>query len=147
MGAATDCIPRGRPSSLLPVCEVLQDQQVGQTQDPFKLLPLSQRVWNLYFLKSSGSPILKPWWPQSQMFWWLIFLVQDTQALEPVSSDTSVHGENVYNCNILLSVHCLPRDMVLEYIMSLPLPSVSWFFLIPSVVENLFCYYSGNSHR
>ena len=71
----------------------------------------------------------KPWWPQSQMFWWLIFLVQDTQALEPsVSSDPSVLGENVYNCNILLIVHCLPRDMAVDYIMYLPLPSVSWFF-------------------
>ena len=38
--AANISIPRGCPSYLLSLWEALQDQQVGLTQTPFKLLPL-----------------------------------------------------------------------------------------------------------
>ena len=34
------CIPRGSTSWLLPLQKVLQDQQVGLTRAPFKLMPL-----------------------------------------------------------------------------------------------------------
>ena len=40
MASASVCVSRGSCSCLLPLGEALQDQQVGMTQAPFKLLPL-----------------------------------------------------------------------------------------------------------
>ena len=40
MAAANLCVHSRSPSCLLPLWEALQDQQVGLTQSPFKLLPL-----------------------------------------------------------------------------------------------------------
>ena len=243
MGAATDCIPRGCPSSLLPVFEVLQDKQVGQTQDPFKLLPLSQRVWNFYFLKPSGSPIFKPCccycccevasvmsnfvWPQrrqptrlphpwilqartlewvaisfsSARKWkWSRSVVSDSsRPIDCSLPGSSVHG--IFQARVLewgaiafsnsspggLKARCsggssfwcrtqrlwspvwvqtpqfLGRmsTIVISSWLCIAYPGI-WpltvsclcpshlsrdSFFIPSVVENIFCYYSGNSHR
>ena len=91
MVAASIFIPRGSPSCLSFLQEALQDQQVGLTLAPFKLLllcrdseyeilgtPFKSKV--SCFLWPLGSPEHKPPGFQSQMFWGLVFLVQDPQA-------------------------------------------------------------------
>ena len=86
--------PRGVPSCILPLWEDLQDQKVGLTQTPFKLLPLhwdsaceilcapfKDRVSASYI--PPALPNISPVDFQSQMFWRLISPMQDPWAEEP----------------------------------------------------------------
>ena len=90
MFAAYIFVLRMSPSCLLPLQEALQDQQMGPTQGPFKLLPLcwiSECVgfcMCTFRMKSLPTAlwvsVLRPTVLQSQMFWGLIFLIQEPQV-------------------------------------------------------------------
>ena len=92
MAAASIYVPSGSPSCLLPLLEAPQDQQVGLTKAPFKLLlPLVSEhvrfcVCPLRVESVSHSPLallkIIPTDLQSQMFWGLVFLVQEPWAGE-----------------------------------------------------------------
>ena len=80
-------VPRVSSSCLLPLQEVLQDQQVRLMQVPSKLLLLPwvpeqvgfcmhrSRVGSLFPLLS-GTPESKLWWPQRPLFLEPVFLLQ-----------------------------------------------------------------------
>ena len=94
MATARISIPRGSSSCLLPPQEAIQDQQMGLTQAPFNLLPL---CWDLKCVRFNICPLraesvsysslalldISPAGFQSQMFWGLIFLMQEPWAGEP----------------------------------------------------------------
>ena len=71
MAATSVYVPRGSPTSLLPLWEALQDQQVGLTQIPFKWLLLHRDLEYVkfcmcplsYLPEPSGSAIYKFCWP------------------------------------------------------------------------------------
>ena len=88
------CVPRVSSICLLPVQETLQDQQVGLTQAPLKSLPLPWVLEHVRFCVRSlrvesvshsplGLPKVSLAGLQSQMFWGLLFLVQDPRTGEP----------------------------------------------------------------
>ena len=74
MAVASTYVPRGSPSCLLHLWEAFQDQWVGLSQDPFKLVLL---LWvskcvrfcvcplrvSFCFLPSSSSLVCRPCWP------------------------------------------------------------------------------------
>ena len=87
MAAASICVPRVSHTCLLHLQETLQEQQVGLTQAPIKLLLLSWSVVRFCVCSLSeisispsplGLPKLSPTAFQSQILWGLIFLVQDS---------------------------------------------------------------------
>ena len=77
MAASSLCVPRVSCSCFLPLQEILQIQQVGLTEAPFKSLllpwvPEHVRCWvhpfrvESQFLTAPGSPERKPCWPSKQ---------------------------------------------------------------------------------
>lgn len=99
-------IPRELLDCLLPLWQLLQDQQVGLTQASFKLLPLhwayetcvSLYEWILFFLKPSVSLISKPCWP-SRADVLGFFLPSSGPLDEGVKSDPLLLGENLFDCD------------------------------------------------
>ena len=57
MVATSISVPRRFPSCLLPVWEALQDQQLGPTQVPFKLVPLCWDLERMFLCMSFKSRI------------------------------------------------------------------------------------------
>ena len=94
MAATNAYVPRVSCSCLLLLREILQDQQVGLTQAPIKLLLLPWVLECVKFCgcplrvkslspKSYGTPEIKAHWPSKPVLWGLVFPVQDLQAGEP----------------------------------------------------------------
>ena len=79
------------------------------------------------FLQPSDSP--KTSGLQSQMFWGLVFLLQDSELGGPMwGSKPSFEKTSAIGITLLF-VGCLARDVDLDYTSSLPLLPVSLWFL------------------
>ena len=114
-------------SCLLPFQETLQDLQVGLTQSPFKWLHLPwilecEILWLLFKSGVSISNRLLCFMKlgllvlQRQIFWGLVFLVQDPQSGEPL-----LLVENISSCNFLMTCDLLTWGGSLDYTTTSPL--------------------------
>ena len=131
--------------------KILQDQQVGLTQAPFKLfllpwVPEHMRFCmfplRVEFLFHTGTPLGLP--RQAPLH----FKVKCSGSLSSWhrthrlaslkwSSDPSVLGENLCNCSPS-PFHGSPTRMVLDYIISPPILSHHGFFFMSLIVKDLF---------
>ena len=122
-------------SSLLPLWEALQDQQVGLMQAPFKLLLLPRILECVRFCMHSPLALLCacPTDLQSQTFLGLVFPVKDPRLGNSMWDwDPSLPGENL--CN-----HDYPGAVSLDYTVYLhSYPSCCGSFFMSFVVD-LFC--------
>ena len=131
MAAPSVCVLRVSSSCLLPLWETSQDQQLGLTQAPFKLLLFPWALERVRFCvcplgvesvsHSPPAPLnLSPASLQSQTFSRLVSWHR-TPGLGSLmwGLDPLLPGENLCNC-ILLFVDCPLRGMCLDYTMTLP---------------------------
>ena len=134
------CIPRGSTSWLLPLQKVLQDQQVGLTWAPFKLMPL---CWDLQHVRFCGCPlsgvsilysplallILGPTGFQSQVFWGLVFWCRIPRLRSLIQgSNPLLLGEDLYDGDIPLCGS--PSRECGSWLYHAPiLPTISLWFL------------------
>ena len=129
---------QSEPQLPLPLQETPQGQQVALAQAPVKLLLLPWVPVHMKFcehhlrVKSLFSPVLWGWLPKlsptdpKALCSWCRTPGSDMElrTLAPVGEPLQ------HNTIILQFLGCLPRDMRLDYIVSLTLPSFSLWFLL-----------------
>lgn len=150
MASSGISIPRNCPRCLLPLWRILQDQQAGLIQAPFKSMPLWGELelerfcvhlyeQSLYFPQPSSSPVHNPCWPSKPDVLGTCLPVVGSLSREAWYGAWSPHlpGKPFTIVTIFPFVGHLPRMWVWTLLCLCPFYHLT---VVPSlVVEYLFC--------